>query len=45
MLGALMEWGYEPSEVERILLGEEPATVEAEADDADAADEASDSAA
>jgi ParB family chromosome partitioning protein len=40
MLGALMEWGYEPSEVERLLLGEEPASVEAEA-----TDEASDSAA
>jgi ParB family chromosome partitioning protein len=23
VLGALMEWGYQPSEVERILLGEE----------------------
>jgi ParB family chromosome partitioning protein len=40
VLGALTEWGYEPSEVERILLGEEPASVEA-----DASDEASDSAA
>jgi ParB family chromosome partitioning protein len=39
MLGALMEWGYEPSEVERILLGEEPASVEAEATD-DASDNA-----
>ena len=33
MLGALTEWGYEPSEVERILLGEEPAHVAPEADD------------
>ncbi|MEV5003823.1 ParB/RepB/Spo0J family partition protein [Nocardioides sp. LML1-1-1.1] len=24
VLGALVEWGYQPSEVERILLGEEP---------------------
>ena len=24
VLGALMEWGYQPSEVERLLLGEEP---------------------
>ena len=38
MLGALTEWGYEPSEVERLLLGEAPASVEA-------TDEASDSAA
>ncbi|MFC7501543.1 nuclease, partial [Nocardioides sp. GCM10030258] len=44
MLGALMEWGYEPSEVERILLGEEPASVEAEATD-ETDSEASDSAA
>lgn len=24
VLGALVEWGYQPSEVERILLGKEP---------------------
>lgn len=44
MLAAMMEWGYEPSEVERILLGQEPTSVEGEADD-EASDEASDSAA
>ena len=33
MLGALMAWGYEPSVVERILLGEEPASIDAEATD------------
>ncbi len=33
ILGALMGWGYEPSEVERILLGEEPASIDAEATD------------
>lgn len=44
VLGALVEWGYQPSEVERILLGEEsqPST---EDDSDDDADEASDSAA
>ena len=44
VLGALVEWGYQPSEVERILLGEEqqPTTDEDASDDAD---EASDSAA
>ena len=48
VLGALVEWGYQPSEVERILLGEEqqPTTDEAVSDDADDnADEANDSAA
>ena len=48
VLGALVEWGYQPSEVERILLGEEqPPTTEDASDDADDndADEASDSAA
>jgi ParB family chromosome partitioning protein len=44
MLGALMEWGYEPSEVERILLVEEPASVEADVTD-EASDGTSDSAA
>jgi len=33
MLGALIEWGYQPSDVERLLLGEEPAASE----DADSA--------
>lgn len=42
VLGALVEWGYQPSEVERILLGEEPPTSTGSDDDAD---EASDSAA
>ena len=48
VLGALVEWGYQPSEVERILLGEEqqPTTDEDASDAAnDNADEASDSAA
>jgi ParB family chromosome partitioning protein len=48
MLGALVEWGYQPSEVERILLGEEQPITEAGAGDAvcdDNAVEASDSAA
>ncbi|MBM0127886.1 hypothetical protein [Pimelobacter simplex] len=56
VLGALVEWGYQPSEVERILLGEEPQPStgsdepdvdtddEASADEANA-DEAHDSAA
>ena len=35
MLGALVEWGYEPSEVERILLGEEPVTEPADESDDD----------
>ena len=39
VLGALVEWGYQPSEVERILLGEEPQS------STEASDEASDSAA
>ena len=39
VLGALVEWGYEPSDVERILLGEEPQGTESNGD------EASDSAA
>lgn len=43
VLGALVEWGYQPSEVERILLGEEPQPSEDDSDDD--ADEASDSAA
>ena len=34
-LGALMEWGYQPSEVERILVGEEPVTEPVEANDDD----------
>ncbi len=45
VLGALVEWGYQPSEVERILLGEEPqqSTGSDEADDAtDAAASAAD---
>ena len=33
VLGALVEWGYQPSEVERILLGEEPQPT-TESDDA-----------
>ena len=37
MLGALMEWGYQPSEVERLLLGQEP-TSSTENSDADAED-------
>lgn len=52
VLGALVEWGYQPSEVERILLGEEQQPTAAEdasdADDDNAddnADEANDSAA
>ncbi len=43
VLGALVEWGYQPSEVERILLGEEPQP-STEDDSDDDADEASDSA-
>lgn len=48
VLGALVEWGYQPSEVERILLGEEPQPStedDSDADAAEASDEASDSAA
>lgn len=47
VLGALVEWGYQPSEVERILLGEEPQTSTGsdEPDDEASDDEASDSAA
>lgn len=47
VLGALVEWGYEPSEVERILLGEEqhPTAEDVSDDTDDNADEASDSAA
>ena len=39
VLGALVEWGYQPSEVERNLLGEEPqpSTDDDSIDDADAA--------
>lgn len=44
VLGALVEWGYQPSEVERILLGEEPQS-STEDDSDDDADESSDSAA
>lgn len=47
VLGALVEWGYQPSEVERILLGEEPqpSTTEDDSDNADeTSGEASDSA-
>ena len=46
VLGALVEWGYQPSEVERILLGEEPPSStggdepEDEATDAEASDSA-----
>ena len=44
VLGALVEWGYQPSEVERILLGEEQSTgsdePEAEASDDGASDSA-----
>lgn len=46
VLGALVAWGYQPSEVERILLGEEPPTStgsdepEDEASDAEASDSA-----
>lgn len=43
MLGALVEWGYQPSEVERILLGEDPQP--STEDDGDADTVASDSAA
>lgn len=43
VLGALVEWGYQPSEVERILLGEEPQPSTEDDSDNDA-DEASDSA-
>ena len=51
VLGALVEWGYQPSEVERILLGEEPQPStgsdepDADAEDEANADEANDSAA
>lgn len=42
MLGALVEWGYQPSEVERILLGEEPQpSTGSDEPDADTGDEAS----
>jgi ParB family chromosome partitioning protein len=44
VLGALVEWGYQPSEVERILLGEEP-QASTGSDEPDADTEASDSAA
>lgn len=44
VLGALVQWGYQPSEVERILLGEKPQP-STEDDSDDDADEASDSAA
>ncbi len=44
VLGALVEWGYQPSEVERILLGEEPQPSTG-SDEPDADAEASDSAA
>lgn len=42
VLGALVEWGYQPSEVERIVLGEEPKPSDQDdsADDADTTDEA-----
>ena len=33
VLGALVEWGYQPSEVERILLGEEQQPTAEDADD------------
>ena len=47
VLGALVEWGYQPSEVERILLGEEPQTSTSsdKPEDEASGTEASDSAA
>ena len=47
VLGALVEWGYQPSDVERILLGEEPQTSTGsdEPEDEASGTEASDSAA
>ena len=33
VLGALMEWGYQPSDVERLLLGEQPVTEPADEGD------------
>jgi ParB family chromosome partitioning protein len=45
VLGALVEWGYQPSEVERTLLGEDPQPSTEDDSDDDDADEASDSAA
>ena len=35
-LGALLEWGYQPSEVERLLIGEEPSDTSATDDEAEA---------
>ena len=37
MLGALAEWGYEPSDVERLLLGDQSDPDTAEGADSDAA--------
>lgn len=45
VLGALVEWGYQPSEVERLLLGEEQSTGSDEPGAEASDDEASDSAA
>jgi len=46
VLGALVEWGYQPSEVERILLGEEPQpSTESNEPDEATDDEATDSTA
>jgi ParB family chromosome partitioning protein len=36
MLAALIEWGYQPSDVERLLMGEEPSDDSATADEAEA---------
>ncbi len=36
MLAALMEWGYQPSDVERLLIGEEPSDDSATDDEAEA---------
>lgn len=44
VLGALVEWGYEPSDVERIVLGQEPQQSD-ESDPETTGDEATDSAA
>lgn len=44
MLGTLVEWGYEPSDVERIVLGQEPQQSD-ESDAETTGDDATDSAA
>lgn len=38
VLGALTEWGYQPSDVERLLIGEEPTDDSATDDKGDAAE-------